>query len=150
MSKNEKGFETTYIPCECSSKDHLLVLTLEDYEDKDLKYEPLFVIEYQLNMHHGFFKRIWIAFRYVFNFYPTNKSWDCSMISASSVEKLESAVKSYKSFYNKYLMNKNGECIHCEGRGGVSNCNACGKCASCKQVNQHSDECQLARSSLIS
>lgn len=57
------GVRHVYLQCSCQCPDHVIRVTLEmdDGQHPQLSIQPL------LNAHRSFFRRLWVAFRYIFN-----------------------------------------------------------------------------------
>jgi hypothetical protein len=76
---------TIYVECECQSVDHVLRFTL-DLEDKEV------YTEVQLCQINPWYKRIWLALKYVFN--RSGKwYWDTTVIRGAEAKKLISMLR---------------------------------------------------------
>lgn len=131
------GTVFTYIECDCGSADHIIRFSVDDIPEK---YEPALYIDVQLSP-GGFFYRLRNAMYYVF--FGQQLQWSGSILNLESVQKIEGVFSKFKKNHRIWKLHKEGVCIDCEGRGGVSSCNICGKCARCGQVNSHKDDCHL-------
>jgi hypothetical protein len=84
-----------YFECACYSPDHTFRFTINDVaietsDDIDL------LLEVQLNEYPGFFKRIWVAIRYIFGYKCRYGHWDCAIVRSEDVERLEQVLQTYK------------------------------------------------------
>lgn len=79
--------EVKFVSCECSSPDHALQMS---YYDDDVNndtasqemYIPELYFNLQLSPYLGFWKRLWLGFRYIFGFTERRYShWNCCLIS---------------------------------------------------------------------
>jgi len=137
MSSNlqKAGIKIDYVDCDCLSSDHVVRFT---YDDGDEKYEPYFSIEHQLTRDYGFWRRIIVAFRYIFG---VSNNWECAMLNVESAEKIRQLIDTFRKRHKHWMLQKNHVCLHCEGQGGMSECNECGLCASCKRIDTHEKDC---------
>lgn len=78
-----------YLECDCHSNDH----TVWFLSDKDEKYGDDLYIHTSLQTHHGFWKRVRIAFRYVFRKDYLNFPYIDLMISERNNDKIRELVK---------------------------------------------------------
>jgi len=84
-------FESFYVPCECYNPEHAMMVsyyddgialfTKEDMDDPD-KFLPLpeLTFNLQLSPYLGFFKRIWVAIKYVFGVDYRRGHWNSCMV----------------------------------------------------------------------
>jgi len=68
-----------YLECDCSSADHVIRF-IKDKED--------LWMEVQLNQTHGLFKRIKLAFKYIFGYKSMYGNWDCTSLTTFDKDKL--------------------------------------------------------------
>ena len=61
---NNDNIKTLYIRCDCRNLDDLVVMEYDENDFKDRCYEMTF--DYRLNHFQPWYKRIWIAFKYIF------------------------------------------------------------------------------------
>ena len=90
--------EKLYLECSCSSKDHVVCITLNDYnqEGENDVDELWFSIDTQMSHHLGFFKRIWAALRYVFKGTPCEYGkWNETIVDPDQAEKLKVLIDIY-------------------------------------------------------
>jgi len=88
----QDSFKSFYVHCECHNPEHAMLVayydddielfTKEDADDPN-KYPPLpeLTFNLQLSPYLGFFKRIWVAIRYVFGFDYRRGHWNCCMVN---------------------------------------------------------------------
>jgi hypothetical protein len=93
---------TTYIECSCSDASHVVRIS-SDLEDKEL------VIEVQLQPIYGFFKRIWLAIKYVFGYSNPYGHWDCTLLNRFQVDELIRATLTHKLACEKDEMTEHSE-----------------------------------------
>lgn len=75
--------EHVYIECNCTSSEHTLRFTLDDYERC-----PAIYTEVQLSRYHGFFGRLWRAIKYVLGHECRYGHWDEATLMGDQVRKL--------------------------------------------------------------
>ncbi len=68
------------IICECNSAEHQLIF-LTDEDD--------FYCQVHLSTYHNFFKRCWIAIKYIFGYKCRYGNWDSIIISREDICKLQ-------------------------------------------------------------
>jgi len=83
----EDNFKSIYLECSCQDRSHLVVIS------RDFEHNYLY-IEVQLNSYHGFFKRLWLGLKYIFNKNFNNGMWDCSLLNKSEAEQVKSFLES--------------------------------------------------------
>lgn len=85
MNKSQTGNNFVAITCACVSPKHTVLFFQEIYDG----YEPLLVMETQLNQWFPWYKRIWYAFKYVLGM-KTNEGghWDTVFLNHESILKL--------------------------------------------------------------
>lgn len=87
--------KVNYIDCACSDPKHTLRFT----SDAELSE---FVTEVHLNQYYGFFKRVWLAIKYVFGRSNKNGHFDCTILNLSQVEELSTLLKTFKKDIKKH------------------------------------------------
>lgn len=130
------GGANTYIECECGSPSHIVKLTMDGGEFG--KYEPTLSLDVQLKPGSIWF-RLRNAFLYVF--FNDLAQWTGSTLGIEAVEKLHEVLHSFMKIHKNWGLRRDNVCLHCEGKGEISECNVCGKCATCGSVNEHASEC---------
>ncbi len=88
--------KTEFFECSCYSDEHTLKIVL----DADRDYPELTTSVY-LNNYHSFFKRFWMAFKYVFGYECKYGHWDCFILKPQDADRLLSIVTKYKEAWNK-------------------------------------------------
>lgn len=81
-----------YVECACYDPSHVFRIEL-DAASTGSEEEPELAITFQLNPYYGFFKRVKLALRYIFNRpVPTSYGghWDCVILDKDAVNKLYS------------------------------------------------------------
>ena len=136
-SQHERwGATNEYIECECGSPRHIIRLTTSD--DGTGKWEPTLSVDVQV--HHGsFWFRLRNAFLYLF--FNDLAQWDGTLLGIEAIEKIERVLLNFKRQHHDWQLRRDNVCLHCEGKGGISECNICGKCATCGSVNEHKPDC---------
>lgn len=77
---------TEYFECQCGSDEHTIHFTL-DVEENEI-YLSVF-----LNQYRSFFKRAWVAVKYLFNYKCKYGHWDCVTIQNDDAERLISLLR---------------------------------------------------------
>jgi hypothetical protein len=82
--------ENRYFECACHSDEHRLVFQL----DLDDKHPEIYVSQF---MHHWnpWWKRVWIAIRYVFGYKCKYGHFDCWIMKPEDAEKLRSMLDEF-------------------------------------------------------
>ena len=75
---------THHIVCQCNSVEHVVQFTADDTDDE----QSVCYIEVQLRQHRGFWKRTWVALRYIFGYQCVYGHWDCTSLSQEEAKKL--------------------------------------------------------------
>lgn len=86
-----------YFECDCHSTEHTLRFVWDDSDNTI--YTEVF-----LNQYRNFFKRCWIALRYIFGYKCRYGHWDCFLLQPEDgarlkalIEKLESPQRSFEA-----------------------------------------------------
>jgi hypothetical protein len=74
--------EPQYFDCACYSSEHTLKFTWDD-EDNEI-YTEVFLRQYR-----NFFKRIWIAIKYIFGYKCRYGHWDCFVLQNKDAQRLK-------------------------------------------------------------
>ncbi len=93
-----------YFECECESAEHTLRIISEDVWDQD--FPPELYVELQLNQRANFFRRCWLALRYIFGYECKFGHWDNISIRESDLEPLIVLFHQHKVKLHKYQQNK--------------------------------------------
>ena len=91
--------ETEYFECDCHDNEHLLRFSI--WYDEDVPECEIYA-HFFLNT-HGFFKRIWIALKYVFGYKCRYGHWNEWIISRDDTEKLRNFCDKMIEFKKKYV-----------------------------------------------
>lgn len=87
--------ETFYYECDCHSHEHMIKFDLYVWD----KGEPTEHVEmgciYFLNQYRGFFKRLWIAIKYLFNYKCRYGHFDCWDLKIEDAHKFKKMVEKY-------------------------------------------------------
>jgi hypothetical protein len=83
-----------FFGCSCYSHEHTLSMLLDE-EDGDL-YTSIF-----LNQYMGFFKRVWIAIKYVFGYKCVYGHFDCFSMRSEDVDRFIDLLKRKKEIDEK-------------------------------------------------
>lgn len=76
-----------FVVCDCQSSEHTLRF-MYDEENKEL------YTEVYLNQYRSFFKRVYVAIKYIFGYTSKYGHWDCTMISIPKAHKLKAFLSS--------------------------------------------------------
>jgi hypothetical protein len=88
-----------YVECECHSVEHVVRYTF--YPD-DALYDPadrLVYVTMFLNQYRSFWKRIWVAIKYVFGYKCKYGHFDCTMVNVDEATNL-------RNFLNEFVGDK--------------------------------------------
>lgn len=86
-----------YIECACGSSEHFVRIMNEP----ELTYPHLYV-SLQLHPFYGFWKRVLLAFRYIFGLSNRFGFWTDAMLTGDEVLKLKNICESHLSAWEKY------------------------------------------------
>jgi hypothetical protein len=86
--KNYKKIEYHYVECLCSSCEHVIRFVFDPNED----YGDIWT-EIYLNHYHKWYKRIWIAIKYIFGYQSKFGAFDCTLIKPEHYSKIEDLFK---------------------------------------------------------
>jgi hypothetical protein len=93
--KSKVSEDRFIIECSCGSPDHLLIIDLFE-DDKDDRYFSDISFYFVSNYRLSFFKRLWVAFKYVFFLEPPFES-DSVHITEQNIEDLEEMTERLRS-----------------------------------------------------
>ena len=87
-----------YFECACHSDEHTLKFALDPgfWEGEKQTDEPELYTSVFLGNYPGFFKRIWIAIKYVFGYKCKYGHWDCFLIKKDDTDRLIKLLEEYK------------------------------------------------------
>ena len=75
--------ERELIVCECGLTEHQFLLALYEWEDEVEVY-----LESHLSTYRNFFKRVWVAIRYIFGYRCKYGEWDCVMLGEEQLQQM--------------------------------------------------------------
>ena len=85
--------KTEYFDCECSSSEHTLRFCYFEPYKGDGFIEPAeLYAEIHLNQYRSFWKRIWVAIKYVFGYKCQYGHWDVWTLNHKDCERLRDLV----------------------------------------------------------
>jgi hypothetical protein len=82
-----------HFECACHSDEHTLKFTLDDYDI----WASVYLFQYQ-----SFWKRIWIAIKYIFGSHCGEGHWDCFMLKHEDITRLIALLEKSKHFVGKF------------------------------------------------
>jgi hypothetical protein len=87
--------ENHYVTCSCQSSQHIIKFCfIENYaEENDVCWVDIQMIQWR-----SFWKRIYVAIKYIFGYEEKYGHWDCTQLSRDEVEKL-------KKFLDRAILN---------------------------------------------
>ena len=95
--------DTIYIGCECHSANHIVRVTMFEWDDRE---SPEFYLELQADRCLSFWERVQHAVRYVFG--DENLGWHDVIPNKADVDKLHDLTGRYLKAYETYEAKKNG------------------------------------------
>ena len=88
--------EDIYIPCSCTSMDHVVCFRLVDNSEEDKWPDVDLYLNVQMKHSYGFFSKVWIALKYVFKSTPCNYGyWNETLIEPDSARQIISTCEKY-------------------------------------------------------
>lgn len=78
--------QTEYFDCECHSPEHILRV-MYDEDDKENNWDCIY-IDFQFYPSRNVFKRIFIAFKYIFGIKSNNSPWEDMILKRKDVPRL--------------------------------------------------------------
>lgn len=81
--------EAQFFDCECHSPEHTLRFAWDD-EDNQI-YTEVYLSQYR-----NFFKRLWVALKYVFGYRCKYGHWDCFLMQSKDAERLRALLDKLK------------------------------------------------------
>lgn len=94
------GVVNEYFTCECSNPEHCLQVSFDpdifDDSDNIAERHPELTVNVQMSQYLGFWKRLLVAIKYIFNVKDDKIHWDCCSIREEEVDRLLNVVKLYK------------------------------------------------------
>lgn len=101
MSTNIKH----YVECQCDSGDHVIRFVYSPADDKT-NFPPDLYMEVQMCQPNGFFRRLWLAVKYLFKKECEYGHWDCTLIAVDEVIKLQKLLEQFEKDCTDYRANK--------------------------------------------
>ena len=99
-------FNTEYFDCKCSSPEHTLRFV---YDEDDI------YIEIYLRQYRNFFKRIWIAIKYIFGYKCQYGDWDCFILKEDDIQRMIRLLTKKEKKYNIFDSEKINNCQRNKG-----------------------------------
>lgn len=93
---------TEYYECDCGSDEHTLRFILDLDEEDPRIYTNVF-----LNQWHSWYKRVWIAIKYVFGYKCKYGHFDCFILKQADADKMITMVTKLKEAKHNEKMAKN-------------------------------------------
>jgi len=103
--------KTEVLICECSSVEHQIVFTYCSEEREDITgiegaiYEDCMDVSIHLTEYNGFFKRIWVAIKYIFGYRSRYGDWDTFLMNPEDADRLIPYLEKLRD-NNKLVMEK--------------------------------------------
>ena len=93
-SNCRRAWYSAYFGCECTSREHLIELTLDAYDPKDIA----FCVSVRMNQSRSFFSRFWIAVKYLFKCRHKDEDyhWDSVMLKIEDSDRMIKMLQEYK------------------------------------------------------
>jgi len=100
---NEEHFKEIHLSCQCTNLGHMTVVAL--YEDLSVDemsppYSELH-IHSQLSVYMPWWKRVWLAFKYVFGLSSRQAHWDTCMVRDEDLDAIIELVNRHKDNLRK-------------------------------------------------
>lgn len=84
--------ETQYFECICRAPYHLLRIDIEDWDDK---FTPELIVYNQLNIYLPWYKRVYIAMKYIFGFERKNCDYTDTLLNEEKAIVLRDMLNRY-------------------------------------------------------
>jgi len=84
------------ILCECGSPEHQIIIQ-KDEEFKD----RMIYLQIHLRTYNNFFKRIWIATKYIFGYKCRYGNWDEFILTTNNYQPMKNAIEFLENDINK-------------------------------------------------
>lgn len=108
------SYKTEFFECQCSSDEHTLKFVLDEACDDitDLEiWTSVFLYQYQ-----SWWKRVWIAIKYIFGYTSRYGHWDCFIMRPEDVDRMILLLAKYKDVETKLIAKQKAkESIKAEG-----------------------------------
>lgn len=89
-----------YLACDCHSVEHITRFSYFEKEPNEIYMET------HITNYMRFWKRLWVAIKYVFGYRSRYGDFDCLIMSASSVVKLRNELNTFLKENDKYEKNQ--------------------------------------------
>lgn len=83
-----------YFSCSCSSDEH----TLRFIIDEDPMFPELYTSVY-LHQYRSWYKRLWIAIKYVFGYPCKYGHWDCFTLDSKDLPRMKALLSRYEELH---------------------------------------------------
>jgi hypothetical protein len=94
MKKYKNTMKSEILVCECHSVEHQILFTYNEEISND--WPPEVYMQVYLNSYHTIWRRVVIAFKYIFGHKSRYGAWDEFIFNKEDVHKLEGLVKYLK------------------------------------------------------
>lgn len=95
------SYKTEYFECVCSSDEHTLKFVLDEECDDIMDLEiwtSVFLDQYQ-----PWWKRIWVAIKYIFGYKSRYGHWDCFIMRREDVDRMQLLLENFKNIEAKLI-----------------------------------------------
>lgn len=92
MSEKTPYESTDVLICECRSDEHQYLIYYSDEEMPSGQTCPTVYIHPHLITYNSFWKRVWVAIKYIFGHRTKYGQWDEFMLRSSDADKLQDVV----------------------------------------------------------
>jgi hypothetical protein len=90
---------TEFFICECEDISHNFAITIDKWHDR---YPPELYVSIHLNQKFGFFKRVWIAAKYVFGKTMPYGNYADTMVRPEDTYRIQDAITKYQTAVANY------------------------------------------------
>lgn len=111
MTIKKNYTETDFFICDCGSLEHNLVFQMSDYTEDmtpeqlaewPIEERQMMTVHVNLHQYRGFFKRLWVAIKYLFNYKCRYGHFDCIILEPQDAQHMIERLQKYLSLVERW------------------------------------------------
>lgn len=82
------SMKTKWVDCACSDPSHSIRFSVDTTDTTEGPIHEFIIIETHLSSYHPWYKRIWLALKYIFKYDSKYGHYDCTILTESKLVEL--------------------------------------------------------------